>query len=256
MKSILLTDIQTQFQQCLLDGLQNTPDWIKSQQRISAEKRLDIYREAYRLRLIETLAADYPACKAVMGDAIFVKWCDRYIKAYPSQHYSLRYFGKNFYSFLKINNELYLSELAQFEWLLSCAFDAFDANSVTRDALAAIAIEDWAMLRLQLHPSVHLCELNCNAPAIWQEFSQTSVVLDFSATENQKWIVWRQNLAVYFRPLSLSEFTLLNLLTSVASWPTLCEAGDRFYGESSAQEIAQFLHLWVNDGVLCFYQGS
>jgi hypothetical protein len=203
------------------------------------------------LRLIEALATDYPTIKALIGDIAFVKWCDAYIKAHPSQHFSLRYFGQHFSTFLQKNNEIMLAELAHFEWLLTCAYDAPDADHLTREALAALPLDNWPTMQLELHPSVYIVKFKTNAPTLWQQFNQDAVMEKLiSNNSSTAWVLWRQELKVYFRSLSETECSLLTLLHTTTTWAQLCEAAPTLDAETASQQIVAFLNIWIKDGLL------
>ena len=61
-----LSQLQTDFQAYLLDDAQgiNFINAIVNDQKVGATKRLSIYVDAYRLRIIEALATAYPKCTA------------------------------------------------------------------------------------------------------------------------------------------------------------------------------------------------
>ena len=66
----------------------------------SGHDRLRIYADAYRLRLADVLGQDYPATKAMLGDARFDALADAYLRAHPSTRPSVRHFGHAFADWL------------------------------------------------------------------------------------------------------------------------------------------------------------
>jgi hypothetical protein len=61
--------------------------------QLTAEARLDIYRTAYRARLLECLAEDYPALAQALGASTFHALCLDYAAQLPSHSPSLIRFG-------------------------------------------------------------------------------------------------------------------------------------------------------------------
>src|SRR5262249_17047702 len=59
-------------------------------------ERLSIYARAYLARLIDCLSADYPAVRALLGDALFERFATGYLWARPPRRYSLFELGKGF----------------------------------------------------------------------------------------------------------------------------------------------------------------
>ncbi len=64
------------------------------------KERLGIYAEAYLLRLVEILNADFPKLRVLMGKSKFEKMAHDYLAAYPSQYFSVRYLGSHLSKFL------------------------------------------------------------------------------------------------------------------------------------------------------------
>ena len=115
--------------------------------RANAARRLGIYADAYRSRLVEALASDYPALKEVLGESRFDRLMRAFVAAHPSRTPNLRWYGGELARFLghssRGRGRRPLAELARFEWALGLAFDAQDAPLVGAedaavDQLAAI----------------------------------------------------------------------------------------------------------------------
>jgi len=88
-----LTELQRTFQSALLQKQDEPPPFIVDAPKASAAERFGVYTEAYRLRLIEALSADYPALKEWLGDEAFDALGRAYADACPSAHFSIRWFG-------------------------------------------------------------------------------------------------------------------------------------------------------------------
>src|SRR5277367_5751517 len=121
-------------------------------------ERLGIYRNAYRVRLIEALDATYPVLHAVLGDEVFSALGEEFVAAHPSVHRSIRWYGRELADFLGQHppyaEQPILAELALLEWTLSEVFDAADAPPKPRSAFSAIDAAAWSELRFEFHPSL------------------------------------------------------------------------------------------------------
>ncbi|MEK7796751.1 MAG: DNA-binding domain-containing protein [Pseudomonadota bacterium] len=82
---------QTEFQNYLLRRDGPIVADVVGDERVDAHGRLDIYADAYRLRLIEALEGDFVALQAYVGPERFDEIARAYIEAHPSEHFSLRY---------------------------------------------------------------------------------------------------------------------------------------------------------------------
>ena len=83
-----LAKLQADFQAYLLDDTQGA-SFIKSfvdDKKVGAKKRLGIYHDAYRLRIIEALATAYPQLNALLGDVLFDNTAREYITAVSYTH--------------------------------------------------------------------------------------------------------------------------------------------------------------------------
>lgn len=259
-----LNTLQKEFQAYLLSpaslpaiepAIINTPE-------ANAGLRLEIYAEAYRLRLQEALRTDFEAVHGLLGDEQFDDLCLRYIDRYPSRHFSLRYFGRQMSAYLR-DTEPYarqpvLSELAAFEWALIDAFDAPDCITVTREDMAELTAEAWPALQFEMHDSIQQLRLSWNVQAIWKALKEGGEPpLPVKTNEAHDWLIWRHDMSSYFRPLAPYEAWAINAARNGCSFAALCEGLCEWVGEEQAAvSAAGLLHLWVRDGLIKRWAGS
>jgi hypothetical protein len=217
-------------------------------------QRLDIYRDAYRLRLVEVLAADYPALRAVVGSEAFEALAADYLAAHPSTFRNVRWFGGALPGFLAARPDPASgplpAELARFEWTLGLAFDGPDVPSVSFADVAAIAPEAWADLRLQPHPCLHLLKLRTNAVAMWKAHDAGGTP---PATElldaPLDWAIWRKDDSPYFRSLPADEAWALGAIREGATFGAICAGLCEWVEQEEAPlRAAQLLRGWVDEG--------
>jgi len=250
-----LAALQADFQGYLLRGEPAVAARIEASERVPAQARLAIYAEAYRGRLIDALASNYPALAQLL-DEDFRELGERYLAGHDSHYRNIRWYGDELARFLG-TEERYastplLAELARWEWAMRAAFDAADATALGHEALGAVHPEDWARLRFAWHPSVARLDLNWNAPPLWQALTQQGErpPLSFSS-EPTPWLVWRQDFTTYFRSLEPLEATALD--AARAGWPfgELCEHLCARLGEESAPlQAATYLRGWIGAGLI------
>jgi hypothetical protein len=216
--------------------------------------RLGIYSNAYRLRLIEGLGANFPQLQAVLGDEAFSALALEYIDAHPSTHFSIRYFGSELERYLRETRatQPWFAELAQWEWALDNAFDAADASPVDAATLASIEPERWWTLRFELHPSLQVLSLQTNASAIYKALATDCELPDPALLEiAQSWVLWRQELTTHFRSASPGEARALELVHEDATFEDLCEALCEWYAEEEVPaQAAGLLKSWVAEGLI------
>jgi len=254
-----LRALQTRFLAYLLAPLTQMQGAVVDTPAVSAELRLKIYADAYRLRLVDALADNYPALHGLLGDDTFTELGAEYLRAQPSQHFSIRHFGHRLSEFVAERAPYaqlpVLAELAHFEWLLREVFDAADGTTLTSADLAAVAPEHWPELRFNLHPTVRRLNLIWNAPAIWKALDEQR---DPPAPEiNEQlvaWLIWRHDLKVSFRSLTVDEAWAIDSLQQHATFAELCAGLCEWIDEShAALHAARYIQRWLSDGVLCHY---
>ena len=282
-----LADLQSDFQTFLLDGNERMLGRVAGTARVSAEKRLAIYYDAYRLRLLEALTSNYPVLRAWIGDEQFENAGIAYLAAHPSRHFSIRYFGHSLPEYLAStepwNGRPYLAEMAALEWALSEAFDAEDRAAIRPDDMAHVPVDAWPGMRLQLHPAARRLNLHWNVPAIWKAIGQTleaggntaSCRGETSATPStgkeqpveataatdvptpreaefpQAWLIWRQDLRTWFRSLSVDEAWAFDTAVAGENFAAICEGLCEWIdAQNVARQAAGLIKQWMIDGVV------
>src|SRR5690348_15127611 len=96
-----LMNLQNKFQSYLITADCDINVEIEETKKVSAETRLGIYRDAYRFRLIDALASNYPILQKYLGDDAFQELALLYIDAHPSLFRSIRWFGNQLENFLR-----------------------------------------------------------------------------------------------------------------------------------------------------------
>ena len=249
-----LAQLQNDFQAYLYDC--DLGAAFKSQiiddNKVGVTKRLGIYYDAYRLRIIEALASSYPNLKKLLGDDLFDSSARSYIDLYPSTYRNMRWVGDKMSAHLKktLTKHPIAAEMATFEWALGLAFDAEDAPVLSLQDLAAIPPENWADLRFNLHPSARLFAFKWNVLPMWQALDVDEAVPKFEKI-NKPCLVWRQNMGSYFRTIDEVELSALQMVIAGASFGALCENlqenGD---AQNATMQAAQYLSAWIESGLL------
>lgn len=251
-----LRRLQSDFQGYLCTYTGAMEDEIVGTETVDARTRLEIYATAYRLRLIEALEGDFIALRAQVGNEAFEAIARAYIDAHPSDHFSLRYFGRHLSRFLAETppycDDHLLSEIAAFEWGLTDAFDAADHTAATVEQMAAIAPALWPELTFTLHPSVVRLDLRWNAPVLWKAADQNQPLPEAQAAEYPiGWVLWRQDLQIYFRSLSVDQAWALDALRRGESFAALCEGLCEWIDpQNVAPHAAGLLKQWLTDGLI------
>jgi hypothetical protein len=249
-----LADLQRQFQECILNGDPAILRSIESAQNVDAATRLNVYSQAYRLRLTEALANNFPRLCDWLGAEAFAGIADAYFASHPSHFRSIRWVGAELAACLELSHpdEPWLADLAQWEWALAAAFDAADAAPLTETDFATTAPERWPALRFQFHPAARVVHFETNAPAVFKALSdgQPGPAPAALAT-GQAWLIWRRALATRFRSLDESEHRALARAFSGAAFDDICDAlCETLAPEDVPMRAAGLLKGWIADGLI------
>lgn len=281
-----LQDLQSDFQSFLRHGDEAMLARVTGTAKVSAQQRLAIYYDAYRLRLLEALDANYPVLHAWIGDEEFEQLGLAYLDAQPSTHFSIRYFGHRLREFLgteAYRDRPYLGEMAALEWVLSEAFDAADDEIMLIEDMAGIQPSAWPGLRFRFHSSVRRLNLRWNVPIIWKAINRNLDVEkntdscrgETSATPSagkeqpadapaiadvpapreseypQSWLIWREALKTYFRSLSVDEAWAVDTARDGGTFAGICEGLCEWIDtQNVAGHAAGLLKRWIADGLV------
>ena len=251
-----LSQLQEQFQKFIVSGQTEINDSIECTENVSVDTRLAIYRDAYKLRLIESLTSNFPAVHFYLGTEAFQEVCTSYIDAHPSFYRSIRWYGDVFADFLKnyyASQYFFIAELADFEWKMTLAFDAADTQVLQLSEMAAVPPQSWADMQFTLHPSVQRLDYFWNAVPLWQALTQDNDLPEL--THNAvaaSWIMWRApDYIIQFYSLSEEEAWALDALLRGLSFGQLCEGLCQWVAaEEVGMRAASYLKNWIQSGMV------
>ena len=227
---------------------------VVSTNGVSSEIRLGVYGNGYGYRLIDALSENYPAVHTLMGDESFYKMTYAYMAAYPSKHFSLRYFGSELESFLVgyLPETPVFAEMARFEWALRNSFDAQNQQVISMDILQTIPLDRWGDLRFGFHTSVSRLDLEWNTPQLWSAIdSGSEPIPPDQLVYPLGWLIWRKDLLNYYRSLEVDEAWALDAALQGESFGVLCEGVCEWIdAEHAPARVAGFLSQWIEDQLL------
>jgi hypothetical protein len=251
-----LPAIQERLQAFLLRRERDIEQHVVGTTRVPVATRLGIYGDAYRVRLTEALASNYPALVKLLGEADFAALSAAYIETHVSRWPSIRHYGAELAQFLT-TAELYcdvavLAELAAWEWAMTEVFDAADENALGVAALTSVSPEDWAGLRFDFHPAIRRLDLQWNVPQSWKALTgggeRPQAVL---GARTQPWLLWRHQLQILFRSLAQDEAVAFDVLRAGATFGDACLAlCEQLTAEQAPIRAATALRSWTESGLI------
>ncbi len=168
----MLPDLQAQFSNAVLTGnLSPACKHIRAG-KLSAEKRLEIYRHNVFTTLTGALRDLYPVTESIVGASFFTHLAEQFIHDTPSRSGDLNMFGGAWPAFLSghagVDNLPYLPDVAALEWAWHRAFHAAEYPPFELSKLANVPPDQHGALRFILHPSVSLIASAYPIVRIWQ----------------------------------------------------------------------------------------
>ena len=134
--------------------------YMKPNDRLSGAERLEIYNQQYWYRLLDSLAEDFPALRAVLGRRTFTKLSIAYLSDCPSRSFTLRDLGSRLHDWLVVNPGWHdiAPELVRLEWAYIEAFDAEELREIGPEDLAdldpkmPVALQPYVRLLKSSYP--------------------------------------------------------------------------------------------------------
>lgn len=257
--------LQMSFYQYLIDPIENgfekkrilkqiqNPHGFDS---VNAEKRLKIYYDAYRSRLLECLEVDFSSLARLMGPDCFKQMTQAYRIQHPSQHFSIRYFGQHLSAFLKTTLPYsqygFFSEMAAFEWARGETFDAEDAEILTPTALETYPLAQLPSLCLKFHPSVRSLDCSWDTPKLISAIERGEAFREpIQLPKAVRWILWRKGLECVYRSCALEEAFAFTCMQKGMLFSFLCEELCQYKNEREVPRMAiQFVLKWLSEGLV------
>jgi len=257
MRDDVLLSLQDGFQDYILGRSRDVIARVESTPTLSAERRLDIYHNAYRARLVELLADTYERLVLYIGNHPFDTAAHAYIETHPSTARNLRDYGARgggFPAFLaaRFPDDPEVAELAEMDGRLRNTFDAPDAEALRLSDIAAVQPEAWDAMVFVLHPTVSFQSFNWNTPAIWQSLNEeTAPPAAERLPQPATWLFWRKELQPHFRSLPDAECTALRAIGEGQAFGQICAMlASQNPERDIASRVGAWLRSWLEEGVL------
>ena len=229
---------------------------------VAAEPGIEVYRNAYRARLVEALRIGFDRTWAWVGDEAFAAAAAHHVIDTPPSSWTLDDYGSSFADTLTtlFADAAEVGELAWLEWHMQRAFAVEDTAVLDATAFAALCTDDqdWDELCFALVPSFANRRVATNATAIWRALGHDDAPLASCAlAAAAELIVWRQGFSPHFRLLDADESAALSLLAAGHSFGALCASvtatsdGDAVgMQDAAALQIGTWLGQWIRDGLI------
>lgn len=254
MKKLELTGLQIAFHDHLLNQPSAIAQEVIAGGRISVDHRLHIYRNAYRVRLLENLQDAFEKTWAYLGDTTFESSALAFIEENPPWHRNLRWHGAEFPHWLenRFPQDVDIAELALIDWQLRRAFDGPNATPLQAEALAGLSAGDWESVGFRFAPTLFIAPLRYNTLSIWHALDQEQPPPAAEPLPEPSWLlIWRKGWQPHFRTLQVVEQAALSQLHEGASFAQVCAVlSQQFSDQEVATVAAENLRTWLQDELI------
>jgi len=251
-----LSDLQQQFSDYLLSRNDDISACIVDDKRLSKQTRLEIYKNAYAIRLKKCIESDHPMLGKYLGDELFEIMANGYINNYPSHYTSLRKYCDNLPGYLcktePFSSAPILAEISTFERTMLNAFDAADDNRATIVELKSIELEKWPAIKINFHSSVCVFTAYWNSVESWQALKDENTPPGATKYSQQHWLIWRgSDLLTQFSSLSNEGHIMFDCFESGGNYADVCETLLPHVPKEQISELTlKYLSEWLNSGLV------
>jgi hypothetical protein len=234
--------------------------------RLSPVEQVDIYREQFFLRHVDSLREDFRSIEHRIGDEAFEELVRAYLDAHPPSSFTLRDLGAEMAAFLATrspwSDDRLLVDLARVEWAFVDAFDAADAPPFDPTSLAGVPEEAWPDARISLDPSVQRLALGTAAheyrnavraldPHVCDRSASDESGVAPPAERDCFVVVYRGPERLHYAEIDAEAFTLLGELVQGVRLALACEraaASSEVDLESFQGKLAIWFQEWTAKG--------
>ena len=166
---------QQAFMSLVLDDSQELPVAMES-------RRVEIYRNAYRARMVDALRETYPRTARWVGDAAFAQAAAHHVISHPPSSWTLDAVGEGFSATLAslFSKDPEVSELAWLEWAMHVCFVSYDATPLDAASFTAVTAgfeeDDWAGMRLRFMPGTQQAAVAHRVDRLWRALAEADAV--------------------------------------------------------------------------------
>ena len=255
-----LQDLQTDFQQKVLDADCTSASWIKEcPHGLSSKDRLAIYHNAYRVRLIDVLLDTFEHTAIYLGDDWFRQLAAAYVQSHNSTQNNIGLYGREFPEYLaeQLADDLEVAELANMDWKLRRAFDGADSTVMTMGHIQQLTSGRNEIHQLQPVATLSVNTQHFNTLEIWQAINQDiqpPVVERLPQPVDV--LIWRKEQSPHFRSVSPIEATAIRCIFSGRALEAIGEKLVQDFPDIDAvTECGQMLSRWIEDEMLAIVAG-
>ena len=212
--------------------------------------RFNVYRNNVRVSLTEALAARFPVCRQLVGEAFFNAMAGVYIERLPPSSPLLTDYGDTLPEFIEgfapANRLPCLADMARLELLVQRVLHAADTDPLPPDQLQALLADPERLARqgLRLTPACALLHSDFAVGSLWLAHHGEGQLKDIRTATPENLLLLRTGLSVRLQRLSPAEATFMACLLAGASLGAALEHSLQQQADFSPATMLQRLLEW------------
>lgn len=224
-------------------------EWIREKADFPAERQLGVYVNAYRWRLFDVVAEDYPVLKTYLGEKKFDTLINDFIEAVPPKHFNVARYAALLpvYQRAHASHDVFSGELCMLETAIAQLADVEETEALTLEHLAGMTPELLMESRIAPRSALQLFAFSHPVNDYYKAVKDsTQTNAPVVGEGNSFLVVFRHEDVVWRMDLEEQEYRLLSALFAGET------VGDalRVFGESPAANISEYFSRWMRNGLL------
>lgn len=245
-----LMHAQTRLQQAIVlgDCFDSLPaTWIRDKADFAPQAQLSVYADAYRYRLFDVVAEDYPVLAHYLTQPVFTQLLREFIAAVQPDHFNIGRFALKLPAFIQIAlpDDHFAHGLCQLETLVAQMTDPPETAVLEVSQLQGLTAE--SLMDLKLYPRAALAlvrfahAVNAYYQAVMDEAQEVTV-----EHADEYLVVFRHEDVVWRMTLEAQEFALLTALFNGATVGEALSVLDAADGP----KVMAYFSKWMRNGLL------
>lgn len=226
-------------------------EWIRSKEQFAPQAQLDVYINAYRYRLHDVVAEDYPVLKEYLGKDAFYDLIWAFVNTAQPSHFNIGRFALKLPTFLqeRLPNDSFAHELCQLETTIAQLTDPAETSPLEQKHLEGMTPDVFMESRLYPRTALQLVEFTYSVNTYYRKVMDEELPkkprrkASYLAVFRHEDVVWRMD-------LGKAEYDLLTQLFGGKSVGDALEELD----ESVASKLSEYFSRWMRNGMLAAHE--
>ncbi len=225
--------------------------WIRSKEQFAPQEQLAVYINAYRYRLYDVVAEDYPVLKEYLGKDAFYNLIWAFVNTAQPSHFNIGRFALKLPAFVKglLPKDNFAHELCQLETTIAQLTDPEETAPLEQKHLVGMTPDAFMESRLYPRTALQLAEFTYPVNDYYRK------VMDEESPKKPRrkasyLAVFRHEDVVWRMDVEKAEYHLLTQLFSGKTVGDALETCD----ESAASKLSEYFSRWMRNGMLAAFE--